>query len=785
MPRIAAGMLDWSGRLWRFGLLHHLFGIGGQVAAAAPTLVVAIILSHTVGLVPAGQFVIAAGAAALIFTTAFLGLVYYVSVDRLRDFDARDYVFTRFITTLVALAVLFGVSGHLGVPLQLVLLVALLRVADAAVDMAWGLDLLRQPTTTAMQRYTLLNVGKLAIVVVPALLVFVTGAVAPVPMLIFGSIAAATGCWIWLFWLSRGERVAPRDSQLVRSMRMTRRAVWFTLNASSSAAIVSSPRLLLDRFYVGDPLGVVGVTLAFSQIFGMAFMSSWLRWFPRLSGAPESERRFFGLILESSALALVFLLLNMTVMPWVVSLMFGLRLPGQIELSRHVLIASTLFGYAMGMANLFKLTRAVYLESITYLVGIAAGLFYVTMVPSAAVPGFMVAASFGMLAMVGAGTSVVRRKGPVVPVAGNNRALFLRTTARPVSRVVRMMTVARDAGFDPVFVGAFRDKAVLEEDSWEGFPVRRVGQPFPLLNGTRPLVFVRCVLSCNIGYLKMLWKEHPPIVHASDIETMPAAVIYRLTHRCRLIFNVHDNLAQRYSLPGWINACLNAVEGIGALFSDVTLVPEPFRRTALPSWCRHKVVVIRNLPRDDGPQSPPPPFENGKIRLFYGGWLDWQRGIEALLALGQEPDIELRIAGEGAVEIVDRIKQFPQVTFLGFLSSADVMEETLGSHFVPVLYDPSRVINRFAASNKLAETLSAGRPMILNEEMEIAKDLAGGPGIISTPYAQAATIASRLRALAADPVAYKLACDSARELYNKHYDWEKVRSDSLSALTGG
>ncbi len=56
-----------------------LFGIGGQVAAAAPTLVVAIILSHTVGLVPAGQFVIAAGAAALIFTTAFLGLVYYVS----------------------------------------------------------------------------------------------------------------------------------------------------------------------------------------------------------------------------------------------------------------------------------------------------------------------------------------------------------------------------------------------------------------------------------------------------------------------------------------------------------------------------------------------------------------------------------------------------------------------------------------------------------------------------------------------------------------------------------
>src|SRR5258708_22775031 len=131
MSRMAVGMLTWSGRLWRVGVLHHLFGIGGQVAAAAPTLAIAIMLSHTVGLVPAGQFVIAVGAAALIFTTAFLGLVYYVSVDRLCDFDARDFVHTRLITMLIALAVLFAISGHLGVPLQLVLLVALLRAADA------------------------------------------------------------------------------------------------------------------------------------------------------------------------------------------------------------------------------------------------------------------------------------------------------------------------------------------------------------------------------------------------------------------------------------------------------------------------------------------------------------------------------------------------------------------------------------------------------------------------------------------------------------------------------
>jgi glycosyltransferase involved in cell wall biosynthesis len=778
-----AGMMRWFGRLQQTGILHHFFGIGGQVAAAAPTLVIAVMLSHIVGLVPAGQFVIAAAAAALIFTTTFLGLVYYVSVDRLRDFDARDFVFTRLITMVIALVVLFAVSGQLGVPLQLVLLVALLRVADAAVDMAWGFDLLQQSTTIAMRRYTFLNVAKLAIVVVPGLLVFVTDAVEPVPMLILGSVVAALVCWIWLMRLSRGERVTGRGNQLVRSARLARRAVWFTLNASSSAAIVSSPRLLLDRFYVGDPLGVVGVSLAFSQIFAMAFMSSWLRWFPRLSQAPENERRFSGLALESLAMGLVFLLLNMTVMPWVVSLMFGFKLPGQSELSREVLLASTLFGYAMNMANLFKVTRAVYLESVTYIVGITAGLLYVTMVPSSAVPGFLVAASVGMLAMVGAGTRWIRRRGAVVPVAGRNRALFLRLAGRPVPRVTRMMTVARDAGFDPLFVGAFRDKGLPAEDSWEGFPVRRVGQPFPLLNGKRPLLYVSAVLSCNLGFLSLLWRERPAVVHASDVEAMPAAILYRLTHATRLVFNIHDNLAQRYALPGWITACLNMVEGIFVLLSDQALVPETFRRNALPVWCRHKVRVIRNLPPDNG-ASPPPPFENGKIRIFYGGWLDWQRGLEALLALARQADIEVRIAGEGAPEIVNELKQHPAVTYLGFLDSKAVLAETVSCHFVPVLYDPSRVINRFAASNKLAESLSIGRPMILNEELEIAKELSDARCVLKTPYAEAASIVARLRALAADPAAYMLACDSARELYNLHYDWIKVRSDSLIALTG-
>jgi len=566
-------------------------------------------------------------------------------------------------------------------------------------------------------------------------------------------------------------------------MRLARYAVWFTIGASASAAVTSAPRLVIDRLYTGDSVGIAGVTLAFSSVFAMAFMSTWLRWFPRLSRTPEGERRLSRMVLESSAMGLFFLLLNMTVMPSVVSLLFGFNVDSGGDLCRKVLVASIFFGFGMNLANLFKVTRAVWLESATYIAGIAAGLGYIMIFPSAGVPGFLIAGSIAMLATVVTGMAWARH--PAVSIAGepDKRAIFLRLAGRPVPRVTRMMTVARESGFDVLFVGAFRDKNLPEKDSWESFPVRRVGKAFPLLNGKKPLLYISAVLSCNLGFLSVLRRERPAVVHASDLEAMPAAILYRMTHSSRLIFNIHDNLAQRYALPAWINACLNAVEGVSVLFSDQALVPEAFRRMALPAWCRHKVQVIRNLPPDNG-ATPPPPFENGKIRLFYGGWLDWQRGLEPLLALASEPDIELRIAGEGAPEIVDELKRLSSVTYLGFLDSRAVIEETMGCHFVPVLYDPSRVINRYAASNKLAEALSIGRPMILNEELEIAREFAGAACIISTRYADAVTIAPKLRAMALDRAAYARACDAARQLYDLNYDWKKVRIDSLDALIG-
>jgi len=360
-------------------------------------------------------------------------------------------------------------------------------------------------------------------------------------------------------------------------------------------------------------------------------------------------------------------------------------------------------------------------------------------------------------------------------------AVFARLASRPIPRVVRMAQVARELGYEPLFCAAMRDQGLPRADEWQGLPITRIGPYFPLLNGRRPWFYLRSVLAYNRALFRLLRQKRPAIVHASDVETMPASVLYRLLNRCRLVYNIHDNLAQRYDIPEFVRAVLNLIEGCYVLRSDATVVPEEFRRQALPRWCRRKVAIVRNTPGEIA-IAPPPPTD-ALIRVFFGGWLDWGRGLRALLEIARLNErVELRIAGEGSDEIVRALRSHPRIRYLGFLDHESVLEETRRCHIVPALYDPAREINRFAASNKLAEAFAIGRPVLLNVELEIAAQFSGSPCVIAGPYAAIADSWPRVQRLVDDRSAYVEACAEARRHFDRSYAWPPVREAMVRAL---
>lgn len=355
-------------------------------------------------------------------------------------------------------------------------------------------------------------------------------------------------------------------------------------------------------------------------------------------------------------------------------------------------------------------------------------------------------------------------------------AVFVRLASRPIPRVTRMMAVAAKRGLTPIFIGAYRAGGLPASDTWDDMNLTRVGPALPLLNGKHAGRYISGVIAFNFALFRELWRRKPRIVHASDIETAPACLLYRLLFRQPVIFNIHDNLADRYAVPRAVRAALNFIEGLVVILSSLALVPESFRRSALPRWCQYRVHIIRNSPSTAVAAEPNLAAE-GRLRILYAGWLDWGRGIAGLIQLADRHSwLDIRIAGEGEPGILNDVKA-SKATYLGVLDHEQVMDQTRKADFVAAFYDPARPINRAAAPNKLAEALGSGRPVLINEEVLVAQAQELFGCTIRTPYAEITSLAEPLRRIMdADVSAYNLMCRQGRRVYDEQYSWDAIRT---------
>ncbi len=372
-----------------------------------------------------------------------------------------------------------------------------------------------------------------------------------------------------------------------------------------------------------------------------------------------------------------------------------------------------------------------------------------------------------------------KRKGGQ-PESSPGQGIFIRMAARPIPRVSRMIQVARDLGFQSIFVGAYREKGLSRGDCWGGVRVIRVGPFFPLLNGRRFFLYVTSVFRFWIAVLRELPKLNPAFLHASDFEAAVPCVIYGFFTKCPVIFNIHDNLAARYSLRFAVPRVLNALEGVLARLSDVTVVPEKFRKNLLPGWAQQNVMIVRNSPVDPGVRYPICPAV--KPLIMFAGWLDRGRGLFELIDLASTGSIELIVAGEGDPELIAKLRSAKGVRYLGFLDHEEVMRETRNCNYVAAFYDPVRPINRLAASNKIAESLALGIPILVNEEMEISAVLKSADCAVLLPYRSLPGLAEIIKDRVGSGDRYREMCAKARALYEQEYDWEMVRKSMLSVF---
>lgn len=248
------------------------------------------------------------------------------------------------------------------------------------------------------------------------------------------------------------------------------------------------------------------------------------------------------------------------------------------------------------------------------------------------------------------------------------------------------------------------------------------------------------------------------VVHANDLDTLPAAAIAARRRRARLVYDSHELYAlQEVDPPKLQRAAMLALERALARRADTVItVSEPIAGE-LQTLLRlpHRPLVVLNTPSISGEVSSE---EVGRpLRAIYQGAVGLSRSLDDLLDAARalrDVTLTLRISG------IDTDSLRGEIDRRGLGGSVEVREPVDPGSLVEALVEfdvgivatrPLTQNDRLAAPNKLFEYMMAGLAVVV-------PDASGSAEIVrrenvGTTFAAGSTSAlgSTLNALAAEP----------------------------------
>lgn len=308
--------------------------------------------------------------------------------------------------------------------------------------------------------------------------------------------------------------------------------------------------------------------------------------------------------------------------------------------------------------------------------------------------------------------------------------LFIRSSTNPGPRVSRIINYFKSKDKKIVYLSPYR-KGDIPDPEYRG--LGSLGE-YDYFDGSGFSSYLKYVISINWLAAKNIFKNRKDIklVHFSDLEVVIFGSIICKIFGIKFVYNIHDNFFQRYNFSPIISQVLKYFESFFILISDKTLVPESFRKTSYPNIVQPQISVLRNYP-DFDVSSDYVPFENETISLFYGGWVSPNRSIELFFDLAdslisKQYSIKFVVCGWGDTKYLEHLQEEAKCKnikfqYLGQLSQRETIEHLKKADISIAYYSPDKVINIFAASNKIPEIIGSSTILITNNQSEIAKKI--------------------------------------------------------------
>src|SRR6266540_1985113 len=184
----------------------------------------------------------------------------------------------------------------------------------------------------------------------------------------------------------------------------------------------------------------------------------------------------------------------------------------------------------------------------------------------------------------------------------------------------------------------------------------------------------------------------PDVVHANDLDTLPAGIALKRLVGSRLVYDCHefyfDMVRDRHREA--VSRAFGVAEPILADEADAIIAANEGVRDYLETFLDQHVTVVHNYP--NAPNGWKAPFTHKPFTLIYIG--TFQRGRfleEATHVVRRRTDIRMTIWGAKAD--LSRLEGGPVIAVRGMVDNERVVPLMAGAHAVLAMYDPSRMQN--------------------------------------------------------------------------------------------